>query len=46
MEKHLVWWDLLPYYRKKQLAEKEHWTTPEKLTDHQIKMIYKATQGY
>lgn len=46
MEEALKWWKNLPEYRKKILAEEEHWTTPEKITDHQIKMIFDLFQTY
>ncbi len=38
--KALEWWNNLPREKRKQLAEDEHWTTPDKITNHQIKMIY------
>ena len=46
MEVHIKWWNSLPTWRKKKLAEDEQWTTPAQISDYQIKMIYEATQNY
>ena len=46
MEAHIKWWNSLPEWRKKKLAEEEQWTTAEEITDDQIKMIYDSTQNY
>ena len=46
MSEHKKWWDSLPYERKKYLSYKEHWTTVDEITDHQIKMIYEQIDNY
>ncbi len=46
MEKYIEWWNKLSEYRKKKLADEYQWTTPEKITDYQIELIYKETQQY
>lgn len=39
-DKALDWWNTLPQKERIKLADEEHWTTPELITEHQIKMIY------
>jgi hypothetical protein len=43
MEPHEQWWFDLPQHKKTQLAYDEHWTTVDSITDHQIKMLYDAS---
>lgn len=40
MEEHIKWWNNLPEWERRKLAFDEHWTTIEKITDYQIKMVY------
>lgn len=46
MEDHIKWWNSLSEWKRKKLAEDEQWTTPDRITDHQIKMIYDYMQNY
>lgn len=46
MEFHLKWWNALPAYRKKYMVEYYQWTTPDRLTDYQIQLIYQEANNY
>lgn len=46
MESHLKWWNSLSPYKKKYMAEYYQWTTPDKLSDYQIELIYNEANKY
>jgi len=39
-DKALEWWYTLSTKERNKLADEEHWTTPEQISNHQINMIY------
>lgn len=46
MENYMKWWNSLPIWKQRKLAEDMQWTTPKEITDYQIELIYKETQSY
>lgn len=46
MSKAMIWWHSLPISKKKYMAEYYQWTTPDKLSDYQIELIYLEANNY
>ena len=46
MIKAIEWWKSLTPFRQKYLAEREQWTTPDRLSEEQIEMIYSLEDNY
>lgn len=46
MTKSMQWWRNLTPFRQKYLAEREQWTTPDRLSEEQIEMIYLTENSY